>query len=343
MTEKQKINRVLFILDRSGSMRGILPNAIQALNANINALREELAAKKQAATVTLISFSTEASLHFFNKPINEVKEITKNEITADGGTALFDAVGMGIQQLIDLPVGKDEDVSNLVIAITDGEEIHSQKYNADKLRKLMQQVQATDVWTLTFLVPRGYSNSLVNRFNIPAGNVAEWDTSAAGVKNYESQIRKGFSTYTTARAAGQSAVKSFFVDLSSVSTRDVKQLDDLSHIVTVLSVDKDDEIKPFMERKTGAFKKGTVFYQLVGGKDHADKVQDYKKVLILEKGKSQVYGGDDARQVLGLPDATTKIRPGDLDRFDLFIQSTSTNRKIKAGTKVIYMPTAKID
>ena len=80
----------------------------------------------------------------------------------------------------------------------------------------------------------------------------------------------------------------------------------------------------------------------MGGKDNADKVQDYKKVLIMEKGRSQVYGGDDARRLLDLPDHETKVRPGDHGGFRIFIQSTSVNRKVRSGTRIIYMPSAAL-
>lgn len=342
MNNKLKINRVLFVLDRSGSMQGIMPNAIAALNANIATLRDEMQSKGQSGTVSLITFNDTVTTHFFDRPINEVKELTRHDVSTGGMTALFDATGDGIQQLLDRPVGQDEDVSYLVIAITDGAENASQKFDSSMLCDLMNKVQGTDLWTLTFLVPRGYGRSMMQQFGIPEGNIMEWDASVAGVKRYQAQVQQGLSNYINARASGEKHVRSFFVNLSQVNVNDVKQLDDLSQNVTVLTVDRDDDIKSFLERKIGYFKKGAAFYQLIGGKDHADKVQDYKKILIMEKGKSQVFGGDDARQVLGLPDATTKVRPGDLNKFDLFIQSTSTNRKVKAGTKIIHMPSAAI-
>lgn len=57
----------------------------------------------------------------------------------------------------------------------------------------------------------------------------------------------------------------------------------------------------------------------------------------MEKGKGSVYGGEDARRLLDLPDHVTKVRPGNHANFDIFIQSTSINRKLKNGTRVIYL------
>src|SRR5690606_37752394 len=113
--------------------------------------------------------------------------------------------------------------------------------------------------------------------------------------------------------------------------KEVRELDDLSRNAEVLNVMYDTNIKDFIEGQGKTFIKGAAFYQLVGKKENADKVQNYKQVLIMEKGKNKIYGGDDVRQLLGLPDYETKVRPGDHGNFDIFIQSTSTNRKLKAG------------
>lgn len=338
-TEKTKINRIAFVIDRSGSMRSIMKNAINAFNDNLRAIKEQVKSTGQDATVTLITFDDVIDVLSFNRPISSFKELDENDIQARNQTALFDATAKAINQMQDLPVGKDEDVSYLVNVITDGEE-NASRMSAETLNKLMQNVQKTDLWTLTFLVPRGGRYTLCNRFGVPDGNVMEWEATAQGVKKYADANRSGIERFFTARASGQRSVKSFYTDLTNVSVREVRQLDDLSKKATILHVAKDSDIRTFIESAGHTFIKGAAFYQLVGGKDNADKVQDYKKVLIMEKGKKSVYGGDDARQLLGLPDYETKVRPGDHGNFDIFIQSTSVNRRLKKGTKVIYMPSA---
>lgn len=338
-TEKTKINRIAFVLDRSGSMRSIMRNAIAALNDNLRAIKEQVEATGQDATVSVIIFDDVIEVLSFNRPISSFKELGQDDIQARNQTALFDATAKAINQMQDLPVGKDEDVTYLINVITDGEE-NASRMNAAALNSLMQSVQKTDLWTLTFLVPRGGRYTLCRNFGIPDGNVMEWDATAQGVKKYADANRGGIERYFTARSTGSTSVKSFYTDMTAVSVKEVRQLDDLSKKATLLNVTRDSDIRTFIEGTGRTFIKGAAFYQLVGGKDNADKVQDYKKVLIMEKGKTSVYGGDDARQLLGLPDYETKVRPGDHGSFDIFIQSTSVNRKLKKGTKVIYMPSA---
>lgn len=336
-----KLNRIAFVIDRSGSMRPIMRNAVQALNDNLRAIREQVKETGQDATVSLIIFDDQIETLVANRPISSFEELDEGRVVARNQTALFDATATAIEQLRALPVGKDEDVAYLVNVITDGEE-NASRMNADRLNELMASVQRTDLWTLTFLVPKGGRRTLCNRFGIPDGNVMEWNATAAGVKQYADANREGIKRYFAARSTGEKSVRSFYTNLANVTARDVRQLDDLSSRASVLEVRHDDDIKSFIEGTGRTFIKGAAFYQLVPGKDNADKVQDYKKVLIMEKGKPNVYGGDDARRLLGLPDQETKVRPGDHAGFEIFIQSTSTNRKVKAGTRVIYMPSAGV-
>ena len=66
-------------------------------------------------------------------------------------------------------------------------------------------------------------------------------------------------------------------------------------------------------------------------------VQEYKEVAIVEKATGKIYVGDDARTLLGLPiGARIKVRPGDHAGFAVYVQSTSVNRRLAAGTTLLY-------
>ena len=49
------------------------------------------------------------------------------------------------------------------------------------------------------------------------------------------------------------------------------------------------------------------------------------------------YGGTNARKMIGLPDHEVKANPKDHPLFDIFIQSESVNRHVKAGTFIVVM------
>ena len=78
---------------------------------------------------------------------------------------------------------------------------------------------------------------------------------------------------------------------------------------------------------------GNAYYLLM----KPEKVQHHKQIILREKGKEAVYAGLDARHILGLPSVDVKVKPGDHANWDIFIQSTSVNRKLIQGTKLVYM------
>ena len=107
--------------------------------------------------------------------------------------------------------------------------------------------------------------------------------------------------------------------MSHVSSADVRSaLDDISRECQVWTVWREERIDDFCSKMSGRpYIKGAAFYQLVKTEK---AVQDYKQILIMERGKSAIYSGDAARQMLGLPDHNVKLIPGDHANFEIFVQ-----------------------
>ncbi|KAI6183767.1 VWA domain-containing protein [Aphelenchoides bicaudatus] len=100
----------------------------------------------------------------------------------------------------------------------------------------------------------------------------------------------------------------------------------------VLEVDEDTPIKDFVVKQGADFKKGRGFYQFT----KPETVQHYKEIVLMCKSTGDMFEGDYARTLLGLPtNAAAKIRPSDHEYF-FFIQSTSHNRRLVAGTRFLY-------
>lgn len=56
--------------------------------------------------------------------------------------------------------------------------------------------------------------------------------------------------------------------------------------------------------------------------------------MIVNKMNDIKYGGSDARDMLNLPPYAVKVKPGSFGEWRIFVQSTSVNRKLIAGTTV---------
>ena len=335
MTTKFK-NKVLFLLDSSGSMQSISRPAVDAFNRVLDAIKEGARAAGQETTVGFYTFGERmnpVSRKFFDAPIEALKPLTYSDYRAEGNTPMFDCIAAAINDALALKV--DEDTSFIVNIITDGQE-NASRISAAEIKKLISKVQGTDKWTVTFLVPQGEKRQLVQGFGIPEGNVEEWAATSAGAARAAQQISQGYASYFTARSTGKRSVKGFFTtDLSKLTAKEVKaNLTDLSGQVGVLKVTKEADIKTFVEGQGLTYLKGRAFYQLT--KD--EKVQSHKEIMLQEKGKKAIYGGQDARSLLGLPQYDdVKVRPGNHANWDIFVQSTSVNRKLVRGTTLLYL------
>lgn len=339
-SKKQQINHVAIVVDKSGSMMSLTEAARRALNKALDDLAGNALKTGQTTLVSLYEFGTFVHPVYQEKPIGAV--LNERTFRADmGRTALLDATGRAIEDLLRVRTDAKSDEAYLLIVVTDGEENESHTYDAETLNRLIQKVQATDRWTLTFLLPPGNKPAFCHSFAVPEGNVAEWEQSVRGVEVASGMTSKGIGSYFVARAAGQSRVQNFYTtDASSIKSRDLKKMEDISAEVKVWSVDREVDIQAFVEAKGREYRKGVGFYQLTKTEK---KVQDYKRILIMEKGKKAVYEGIRARQLLGLPTVgDVKVIPGNHANFDIFVQSTSTNRKLVRGTKFVLYPGAAL-
>lgn len=327
--------KVVFLLDSSGSMSSIQRPTVDAFNRVLETIKA--AAAEQDASVSLYTFgerSEPVSRKLYNQPLADLRPLNYSDYKPQDMTPLFDAVGTAIMDHLALPA--DKDTSFIVTIITDGHENMSKKWDARTIRDLIARVQSTDKWTVTYLVPPGERQRLVNSVGVHEGNVQEWEASARGVAAVGSTLSAGYSNYFQDRSRGITSTRGFFTtDLSKVSLSDVKQrLTDLSSNIAVLSVTAEQDIRDFVEAHGYyPYIKGRAYYQLT--KDEA-AVQDYKQILLREKNGRAIYGGSEAREILGLPDSgTVKVRPGNHANWDVFIQSTSVNRRLVRGTKLL--------
>ena len=94
-------------------------------------------------------------------------------------------------------------------------------------------------------------------------------------------------------------------------------------------------VRRFVEGEGLEFSPGRAFYQLT----KKETVQDYKLVLARRKADGALVAGEELRTVLNIPKKSAKKVTVDLENipdFDIFVQSTSYNRVLLPGTKLLY-------
>jgi len=237
------------------------------------------------------------------------------------------------------PDANDPEVAFVVMAITDGKDNASQT-SLIGLKSKIRELQATDRWTFIFRVPFGYKRELM-RFGIPEGNIHEWAQTEVGVRESTEITGQAMKKFYADLKTGKKSTTSFYTtDLTGVSAQKVTaNLVNISKDVVIWDVNEADDgvqIRAFCEARLNgqSMKKGAAFYLLM---KKEDEVQDHKQICIRNKKTGTVFSGVQARNMLGLPyHGTVKVVPGNHGTYDIFIQSTSVNRKLIKGTQVLY-------
>lgn len=146
---KHNLSRIVFILDRSGSMRSAVESTITSFNKFIKEQKE----LPGGATLRFVQFDDEYTV-VFDKPLQDVPELTQRDFEPRGVTALLDAQGKTIvdlgKELESLPEHeRPEHV--IVITLTDGLENASTDYTQAKVAELIKHQTEKYGWKFIYL------------------------------------------------------------------------------------------------------------------------------------------------------------------------------------------------
>lgn len=327
-------NYISFVNDHSGSMYSIAQAAIKDFNANITAIKDSASRDMLDTVVSVCEIgSPDVKLSVTVSNPHVLRE--KTSWQSAGGTPLWTGTLRLIEMLQKLPDAQKEDVSFLVLLTTDGEATDHGTHYA--LRAAMQPLLSTGRWTFVARVPSDIGYDTERKFldlGIPAGNIQRWETTAAGMAKSTAQTTQAMSNYFTARSSGLKSSSVFYADAAQVN---VSALVDISNKVSLYVVDPAKsgiEIRDFILTKRQVYLKGSAFYQLTKTEP---RVQHDKLIVIRDRATGKVYSGSDARKMIGLPEnQNARLHPGDHKNYDIFIQSSSVNRKLVGGTGVLY-------
>ena len=329
-------NYIGFINDHSGSMSSLRNAAMTDYNANIAAVKDAATREMLDTVVSVVGigfpYGHDVTRQVVISNPHVLKPITHWAV--NGGTPLYDGIGNMIELFDSLPDAKDPNVSFLVMVTTDGEEAHSRVYDMPKLAALIKARMALGNWTFVFRVPKNARMDRITGLGIPLDNIQPWDTTAAGMAASTKVTTQAMDSYFSLRSSGAKSTGSFYANAAAVN---VAALEDISKKVSLYVVPSDHngvEIRDFILTKRTEYLKGAAFYQLTKTES---RVSHTKMILVRDRATGKVFGGKDARSMIGLPnDRNARLHPGDHKGFDLFIQSESVNRKLVADTGVIY-------
>ena len=202
-------NYIAIILDRSGSMNSIREEARQVFNEQVATINKS--AKGMKNRVCLVTFSTVPDEPIFWLEDPEIlTPFDESQYQPNGMTALFDTVGTTVEKLKKVEDAADEDVSFLIIIISDGQENNSKTFNSEKIAALIKECQNTGRWTFTYLGANQDLSDVSRHLEIPRDNIAGFESTRRGMARGSRMTSSGIEDYMLAKMRGTKQSRSFF-------------------------------------------------------------------------------------------------------------------------------------
>lgn len=141
----RNLTEIVFILDASGSMSGVVNDTIGGFNSMLEKQKRE----EGEAYLSTVIFDNETTVLHDRVDINKVQPLTDREYVIGGCTALLDAVGGAIHHIGNIhKYAREEDrpTKTLFIIITDGEENASRHYDYRHVKKMIRRQEEKYGW-----------------------------------------------------------------------------------------------------------------------------------------------------------------------------------------------------
>ncbi len=176
---KKNLTEIVFILDRSGSMAGLVGDTIGGFNAMIDKQKKE----PGEALVSTVLFDHVSEVLHDRVDIQKIAPMTRDDYYVRGSTALLDAVGKAIHHIGNVhKYAREEDwpEKTLFVITTDGMENASREYTYDRLKTMIQRQKETYGWEFIFLGANIDAAREAARFGIDQDRAANYHADSTG-------------------------------------------------------------------------------------------------------------------------------------------------------------------
>ncbi len=182
---KKNLTELVFILDRSGSMRGLEQDTI----GGYNGMMEKQKREEGEAYITTVLFDDQYEKIHDRIPLDQAEELTAKQYYVRGCTALLDAVGRTIYDmaLIQKHLPDSEKAEKVIFVITtDGLENASRQYSRDKIKEMIRHEQDKYGWEFLFLGANMDAVAEAGSLGISADRSVTFQNDSQGIEtNYE--------------------------------------------------------------------------------------------------------------------------------------------------------------
>ena len=177
---KNNVTELVFILDRSGSMNGLEADTIGGFNALIEKQRKQ----DGQVFVSTVLFDTESEVLHDRIPLERVAPMTERDYTVGGCTALLDALGGAIRHIGNIhKYARPEDVPEhtLFVITTDGMENASRRYDAGRVKRMIERQKERYGWEFLFLAANIDAVETAAQYGIAPDRAVDYHADAEGM------------------------------------------------------------------------------------------------------------------------------------------------------------------
>ena len=200
---KNNITELVFILDRSGSMSGLEADTI----GGFNSLIEKQKKQDGECFVSTILFDNDSEVIHDRVRLADVKPMTDRDYTVRGCTALLDAIGGAIRHIAHIhKYARPEDVPEHTVFVitTDGMENASRRYDADRVKRMIEHEKEKYGWEFLFLAANIDAVTTARRFGIGADRAVNYHADRQGTGIIYDTVAEAVCSVRAARPLGAS-------------------------------------------------------------------------------------------------------------------------------------------
>jgi len=195
----------LLIVDASSSMSPLTKSTISGVNEQIDSIKQlEKEFPEQKYNMSFMHFNNTVTIEYTDRQSSALEHISETNYNCSGMTALLDAIGVGVRNLNDKIGDKiaSGEAAAVVVIITDGEENASREFDGLKVKSMIEELQATNRWTFTFVGANIDSISTASRYGIDVKNVMQFSGDELSNKKVYASMTKSFKSRAMAMDSG---------------------------------------------------------------------------------------------------------------------------------------------
>jgi uncharacterized protein YegL len=225
---------IFMIIDGSGSMGGVKGDVVDGVNKFIDDQKDDAVATGDQIMFSLVVFDDQVSEVYDTEDVSLVNSVTVKETFRGGSTALYDAIGRTISK------AEDNNTPKLVVVYTDGQENASREYTADQVKKMIEDFQATGIWTFVYMSAELADFSQPSNLGFAAGNILTGTTRGTTHAHF-ANISASSTAHRHAGGGTNTAYYATTMDSATLDAMGGKLATDVAIDPTLLTSDPGDE------------------------------------------------------------------------------------------------------